>query len=233
MMRTLLPYRSTRGRYLAALSVLLAVVLAFSAIGFAQVAPSSSSPAAQSADQTSSDTGSSLAAAARKAKAQNPTHAKKVFTDEDMELQAGPLPRLKMDGAENADDVTAAIAKYKLSHTPQETEDVVRAWYDRYDSELAAAIQANLDTTSLRAANINNGYELCQQNQDYEDYQHCRNRQMAEQRGAQHDRTEISNNTNVVVRIQHSFMKIRVGLTQNGLRYDWFKVRTTNNIDRF
>jgi hypothetical protein len=56
---------------------------------------------------------------------------------------------------------------------------------------------------------------------------------MAEQRGAQHDRTEISNNTNVVVRIQHSFMKIRVGLTQNGLRYDWFKVRTTNNIDRF
>jgi cytoskeletal protein RodZ len=117
MMRTLLPYRWTRLRYLAALPVLLAVVLAFSAIGFAQVAPSSSSPAAQSADQTSSDTGSSLGAAARKAKAQNPTHAKKVFTDEDMELQAGPLPRLKMDGAENADDVTAAIAKYKLTHT--------------------------------------------------------------------------------------------------------------------
>jgi hypothetical protein len=234
MMPTLLPYRYTRRRDLA----VLAVVLAFSVISFAQGTSSSSSqasasPAAQPADQSSSDTGSSLGAAARKAKTQNTTHAKKVFTDEDMELQAGPLPRLKMDGAENADDVTAAIAKYKVTHTPQETEDVVRAWYDRYDSELAAAIQANLDTTSLRAANMNNGYELCQQNQDYEDYQHCLNRQRAEQRGAQHDRTEISNNTNVVIRIQHSFMKIRVGLTQNGLRYDWFKVRTSNNIDRF
>ena len=102
--------------------------------------------------------------AARNATAQNAPHAKKVFTDEDMELQAGPLPRLKRDGAENADDVTAAIAKYKLTHTSQETEDVVHAWYDRYDSELAAAIQANLDNTSLRAANVNNGYELCQQN---------------------------------------------------------------------
>lgn len=102
--------------------------------------------------------------AARNATAQNAPHAKKVFTDKDMELQAGPLPRLKRDGAENADDVTAAIAKYKLTHTSQETEDVVHAWYDRYDSELAAAIQANLDTTSLRAANVNNGYELCQQN---------------------------------------------------------------------
>jgi hypothetical protein len=233
MMRTLLPYRCTRRKYLTVLAALLAVVLAFSARGFAQGAPSSSSPAAPPADQSSSDTGSSLGAAARKSKAQNTTHAKKVFTDEDMELQAGPLPRLKMDGAENADDVTAAIAKYKVTHTPQETEDVVRAWYDRYDSELAAAIQANLDTTSLRAANMNNGNELCQQNQDYEDYQHCLSRQRAEQRGAQHDRTEISNNTNVVVRIQHSFMKIRIGLTQNGLRYDWFKVRTSNNIDRF
>jgi hypothetical protein len=234
MMRTRLPSRCSWRRHLA----VLAVVLAFSAISFAQstppsASPSSASPAAPPADQSSSDTGSSLGAAARKSKAQNTTHAKKVFTDEDMELQAGPLPRLKMDGAENADDVTAAIAKYKVTHTPQETEDVVRAWYDRYDSELAAAIQANLDTTSLRAANMNNGNELCQQNQDYEDYQHCLSRQRAEQRGAQHDRTEISNNTNVVVRIQHSFMKIRIGLTQNGLRYDWFKVRTTNNIDRF
>jgi hypothetical protein len=220
MMRCLLPSRLATRSGLTE----IVLILALSALSLAQSAPASA---------PSPDTGSSLAAAARNAKAQNAPHAKKVFTDEDMELQAGPLPRLKMDGAENADDVTAAIAKYKLTHTAQQTEDVVHAWYDRYDSELAAAIQANLDTTSLRAANVNNGYELCQQNQDYTDYEHCRNRQMAEQRGAQHDRTEISSNTNIVVRIQHSFMKIRVGLTQNGLRYDWFKVRTTNNIDRF
>lgn len=219
MQRLLLSRLATRSRLTE-----VVLILAFSVLSFAQSTPASAPP------QTSPDTGSSLAAAARNAKAQNVPHAKKVFTDEDMEATAGPLPRLKMDGAENADDVIAAIAKYKLTHSPEQTETAVHDWYDRYDGELAAAIQANLDVTSLRAANVDNGYELCQESQDYE---HCRNRQMAEQRGAQHDRTEISNNTNVEVRIQHSFMKIRIGLTQNGLHYDWFKVRTTNNIDRF
>lgn len=40
-------------------------------------------------------------------------------------------------------------------------------------------------------------------------------------------------NTNLEVRIQHALMKVRGGLMQNGLRYDWFKVRTTNGIDTF
>src|SRR6202041_960402 len=152
MMQSLLPSR------LAMRSGLTEVVLilTLSGLSLAQSPPAS----APSAAQTSPDTGSSLAAAARNAKAQNAPHAKKVFTDEDMELQAGPLPRLKMDGAENADDVTAAIAKYKLTHTAQQTEDVVHAWYDRYDSELAAEIQANRDTTSLRPPNGNNGHDL-------------------------------------------------------------------------
>jgi len=36
-----------------------------------------------------------------------------------------------------------------------------------------------------------------------------------------------------MVRIQHSFSKVRNGLQMNNLRYDWFKIRTTNNIDQF
>jgi hypothetical protein len=204
--------------------IAVAFLLAFSALSLAQDTPASSA-----APQSSSETSSSLAAAARKAKAQNPAHAKKVFTDDDMEAQAGPLPRLKMDGADNDDEVIAAISKYKVTHTPQQTEEAVRGWYDRYDQELAAAMKSNLDTVSLRNANLSNGYQLCQQSQDYEDYTHCQSRQMAEQRGAQHDRNEITNNNNVVMRIQHSFTKIRFGLTQNGLRYDWFKVRNVGD----
>jgi len=147
-----------------------------------------------------------------------------------MEATAGPLPRLKMDGAENADDVMTAIATYKSSHTPEQTESAVHIWYDRYDQMLAAAIQQNLDVKVLRDANYSNGYELCQQSQDY---QQCQNRQMAELRGARNDQLEMAKNTNLEVRIQHAFMKVRNGLMQNGLRYDWFKVRTTNGIDTF
>jgi len=183
---------------------------------------------AQSSDASSSV--GSIAAAARQAKAQKTTHAKKVITDEDMEAVAGPLPRLKMDGAENADEVVAAIAKYKLDHTPEQTEQVVRIWYDRYDDILSAAIQDNLDLQTLRNANMSNGYELCQESQDY---RQCQNRQMAEYRGARSDQTVMMKNTNLEVRIQHAFMKVRNGLWMNQLHYDWFKIRTTNNIDTF
>jgi len=135
-----------------------------------------------------------------------------------------------MDGPENADEVVAAIANYKTTHTPGQTEDAVHIWYDRYDEMLAAAIKENLEMKVLRDANVSNGYDLCLQGQDY---QQCQNRQMAEQRGARNDQIQMTKNTNLEVRIQHAFMKVRNGLTKDRLRYDWFKVRTTNGIDSF
>jgi hypothetical protein len=135
-----------------------------------------------------------------------------------------------MDGAENADEVVAAITAYKTKHTPEEMEKAVRIWYERYDQMLAAAIQENLDLKTLRDENSSNGYELCQESQDYE---HCQNRRMAEARGARHDQAEMAQNTNLMVRIQHSFSKVRNCLQMNNLHYDWFKIRTTNNIDQF
>ena len=84
--------------------------------------------------------------------------------------------------------------------------------------------------TALRNANVSNGYELCQESQDY---RQCQNRQMAEQRGARNDQIEMVKNNNLMVRVQHSFMKVRNGLQMNNLRYEWFKIRTTNNIDQF
>jgi hypothetical protein len=203
----------------------ISALLACSTLGFAQSQPAPAQPPTENAPSTASP----LAAAARSTK-EKAAHVKKVLTDEDMEATAGPLPRLKMDGAENADDVMTAIATYKSSHTPEQTESAVHIWYDRYDQMLAAAIQQNLDVKVLRDANYSNGYELCQQSQDY---QQCQNRQMAELRGARNDQLEMAKNTNLEVRIQHAFMKVRNGLMQNGLRYDWFKVRTTNGIDTF
>ncbi len=173
---------------------------------------------------------SPLAGAARSAKAQKMGRSKKVFTDDDMEATAGPLPRLKMDGAENADDVVAAIAAFKKTHTPEQTESAVQIWYDRYDEMLAAAIQENLDTKAIRDANYSNGYELCQQSQDY---QQCNTRQMAELRGARNDQLKTNSNNELTVRVQHAFMKVRSGLLMSGLHYNWFKIRTTNNIDLY
>ena len=181
-------------------------------------------------EQGQSSTGESVAAAARSSKNQKTTHAKKVFSDEDMETWSGPLPRLKMEGTENADEIIAAITAYRENHTAGQTEGVVRLWYERYDEILAAAIQNNIQTRVLRDANTSNGYELCMESQDY---QQCHNRQMAEQRGARNDQIQIAKNLNVESRIQQAFMRIRNALIMKNLRYDWFKVRTTNGVDKF
>lgn len=210
------------------LSYFLVLVVVIAVANLNGLAQTSAQP--QQNPQTSTDGTTSLADMVRGSKAQKNAHAKKVLTDEDMEVSAGPLPRLKMDGAENADEVVAAISAYKAKHNSEEMEKAVRIWYERYDQILAAAIQENLDLKTLRDENLNNGFELCQQSQDYE---HCQNRRMAEARGARHDQAEMAQNSNLMVRIQHSFSKVRNGLQQNNLHYDWFKIRTTNNIDQF
>lgn len=208
---------------------MLALVLACGAISLPAAAQNDSC-SAPPAPAAAEEPAASLAAAARDSKAQKSVHAKKVFTDEDMEATAGPLPRLKMDGPENADEVMAAISRYKSNHTREETEKAVRIWYDRYDEMLAAAIQDNQDMAVLRNANSSNGYDLCAEGGDYEK---CRNRQMADARGARSDQVQMMKNSQLEVRIQHAFMKVRNGLSMCNLHYEWFKIRTTNGIDIF
>ncbi|HME35124.1 MAG TPA: hypothetical protein VKF84_07790 [Candidatus Sulfotelmatobacter sp.] len=43
----------------------------------------------------------------------------------------------------------------------------------------------------------------------------------------------MTKNTNLKVRIRHAFTKVRNGLQMNGLRYHWFKARTTDGVDLF
>lgn len=146
-----------------------------------------------------------------------------------MEAWSGPLPRLKMEGTENSDEIIAAITTYRAKHTAEQTERVVRIWYERYDEILAAAIQNNIETSVLRDANTSTGYELCMESRDY---QQCNNRQIAEQ-CARNDQIQSAKNFNVESRIQQAFMRIRNALMMSNLRYEWFKVRTTNGVDKF
>ena len=181
-------------------------------------------------EPTATGTEQSLGAVARNSKKPGSAPAKKVITEDDMDAPANILPRLRMEGAENADEIIAAIGKYKQSHTPEQTEEVVQGWYERYDEELAAAIQQNQTVNTLREENLSNGYEICREGGDY---QSCENRRRAEYVGTRHDQTTVRNNTTLEVRIQHVFMKVRNGMMRYGLRYDWFKIRTTNGIDSF
>jgi len=192
-----------------------AILLTSSAICMAQGAEPASAPQATANP-------ADLAGLARNAKAQKTAKAKKVFTDDDVDTNVGPLPRMKMDGADNSDEIVAAIVKYKDTHTPEQTEQAVQTWYERYDEMLVATIQENREMQSVGSVNMSNAIELCQQSQDYEQ---CQKRQMAEQRGSRSDQNRMSNNFTLMNRIQNVFRKVRQGLQMNYLRYPWFRIQ--------
>ena len=160
----------------------------------------------------------------------NSVRSKKVITEDDMNAIANALPRIRTEGAENSDEIIAAIGQYKASHTPEETEEAVQAWFERYDQDLAAAIQQNQVVTSLREENFSNGNELCR---EAGDYQACEKRRRAEYIGQRHDQYTIRTNMALEVRIQHVFMKVRNGMGHYNLHYGWFKIRAANGIDTY
>ena len=219
----ILPSRFLGFRHTLPLLLVSALFLSISDAQQSPVAPPAPDPTSSGADQ-------SLGAVARAAKKPDALRAKKVITEDDMDALATALPRLRMEGAENADEIIAAVGQYKASHTPEETEAAVHAWYERYDQDLAAAIQQNQVVNSLREENFSNGSELCRERGDY---QSCERKRRAEYVGVRHDQYTISRNIALEVRIQHVFMKVRSGIMRYNLRYDWFKVRTTNGIDTF
>jgi hypothetical protein len=204
----------------------ISLLLACAVMACSEIALGQNQAATAPAGEPSSATASPLAAAATSAKAQKTAHAaKKVFTDDDMEANAGPLPRLKMDGPDNGDEIVAAITKYKETHTQEQTEQVVQTWYDRYDEMLVATIQENRDMQMIGSVNMSNGNELCEQSQDYE---HCQSRQRADQRGSRTDQTQMMKNTALMMRIQRVFQKVKGCLMMNNLHYAWFRIQTNS-----
>jgi hypothetical protein len=155
-------------------------------------------------------------------------HSKKVITDDDLETVTGPLPRLRMTPGEDGEEVVAAIAEYKKTHTPEETEETVHRWFDDYDHELAQAINTNAEIRTTRAANVRNGYNACQTTayRDYEEYQRCQLRGLAEIRGTRDDQFEVMHNGEWISRVQQALTNIHSRMYIMGLNYSWFKVRS-------
>jgi hypothetical protein len=202
----------------------------FALLASAAVAQQPPPVAPAAPEPTSTGTEQPLGTVVRNSKKPTSAKAKKVITEDDMNAIANALPRIRTEGAENTDEIIAAIGQYKASHTPEETEAAVQAWFERYDQDLAAAIQQNQTVSTLREENFSNGNELCR---EAGDYWMCEKRRRAEYIGQRHDQYTIGKNMALEVRIQHVFMKVRGGIGRYGLHYDWFKVRTTNGIDTF
>jgi hypothetical protein len=173
---------------------------------------------------------SALAAAAQAAKTSRAGKAKKVFTDEDMEVRKGPFARLNLQGPDNGDQILESMVDYRKKHSAEESATAIREWYNEHDAILAAAIEEGQQLKNLRNANMSNGYEMCQEGGDYE---RCEKRRRSEVRGAMYDRNKILEDGLLTARLQQTFMRIRNGLNTRGGNYPWFKIRNANGVGNF
>jgi len=84
-----------------------------------------------------------VAEAARKAREKKVVHAKKVVTDDDDGgiKSKTAFPELKTDGATNSDEIVAKVKEFKSTHTPEETEDRVRAWFEEHTEKITQLLQ--------------------------------------------------------------------------------------------
>lgn len=178
---------------------------------------------------SSSDNQKSLGEIAKESRKKAASHAP-VLTEEDIKKQAGPLPKIELEDKDNADEILQAIADYKAKHTPEQTEQALRTWYDYHDNMLVTALTQNRETAQRRQFTTNSGYWICQ---DSPSYQNCSTRQMQEMRGQQEDQADMYDNSKVISRVQQTFIRVRNGLYAYNLHYAWFKIRNGNGVGSF
>ena len=168
------------------------------------------------------DDSPSLADAARKAKESKPV-AKKVITEETLEVDRGPIPALNVDGRDNISDVVKAIGEYKFKHTLEETEQLVREWYNRYDHMMQRASDENAE---IRSRQQDRRIQFREYPRDPKQY---REQVLTEARSAAQDEKLLRQNGLLAGRIQSAFYKVKTELNSKyRLNYEWLKPSSQN-----
>lgn len=158
------------------------------------------------------------AKSARKTK----TKSKVVINDDNIPTSHGPIPDMNIEGVDNADVILKAMDEFRRSHTPLETERVIREWYDHYDSMMEHAIDQNAE---IKARAQDRYADPRSYPDDYKKYQEQRS---AEIRSAIQDERLLQKNGLLMARIQQCVQKVRSSLMSFGLRYGWMKIRFGN-----
>lgn len=179
----------------------------------------------------SSDNTPSLGDIAKRNKNVTGQKAKKVFTEDDLSLRKNPIPRLSLQGDDNSEIVLEAVREFRKSHPPEETERVVREWYEEHDAILAAATEDNLQINKHRQ------YRVDLQDEGYEnndtDYVKARQRMATERRSQRVDARHNQDNWQLISRIQGAMQAIRNDLRMNRMSCEWFKIRQGGGVGTY
>ena len=148
-----------------------------------------------------------------------------------MAAQGGPIPGIALDGVDNSDEIIRTIREFKKTHSPADTEEAVRLWYDESDAILLKALDDN-SRLIVRKEDRN----LAEATGEYAsrvDYAGAVARRNSEIREDRNDFRSYRRNGFLIGRVQQVFMKVRNDMQSSNLRYDWFKIRNANGNGSF
>ena len=181
--------------------------------------------------QTSENPSGSLGDIVKKSRAGSAAKAKKVFTDDDLNVRKNPIPRVSLQGEDNTDQVLNAVREFRKSHTVTELESAVHEWFDEHDQILATAAEDNTQISQ------HNQYRREAQDEGYEnntrDYDQMRQKMATERRSQRVDARRNQDNWQAISRIQQTMQKVRMELQMNGLRCEWFRIRQGSGVGTY
>jgi hypothetical protein len=177
--------------------------------------------------QTADSSATPLGEIVKKSKTSPGPKAKAVITDENLKSRRGPIPGIALEGVDNSDEIIRAIREFKKTHTPAETEEAVRMWYDEFDTLMADTLDDNSRLIKRKEdrnlTEATGGYYG--PDGDYYRAMQRRNSEIAQDRA---DFRRGRKNGFMMARIQQTFMKVRNDLQSINLKYEWFKIRNGN-----
>lgn len=180
-----------------------ALLLAMSAVSFAQAATETQS----------------LGDVARKNRAKQPAVKAKLVADNDsLHKSSLPIPDIRSEGDYNTEEIVAAIVEYRNTHDPKQTEEMVRAWYDRQDSAAAAAIESN---RLLQSRNTDPYYD--QRPNSGTDYRKYQEEQRDRAVLARNEQQQKQANDAIIFRFSNTIGFLRSRLAGYKLAYEWLK----------
>lgn len=168
----------------------------------------------------------SLADVARQSKVEKKDQARLIKSDDLPDPTKPLIPDVFSSGIDNSDDILKAIDDYRGTHNLQETEAVVRIWYEKHDALMANAIEDN-KRIEQRERDRQLGYVVTDvQPRTQQEYAEAQRAALISRR---EDLKRKQENGLLTARIQQAFQKVRGQVrSKYGMKVEWFKVRCGN-----
>lgn len=168
----------------------------------------------------------SLADIARESKVEKKDQAKVVLSEDSGKIQRPLIPDVFYGGMDNTDEILRALDEYKSNHNAQETEAVLRIWFDKHDALLASAIEEN-QRIEQRERDRQMGYGAADvEPRSQQEYMELQRIVVISRR---EDAKHKQENGLLAARIQQTFGKVRTQVrSKYAMKVEWFKIRCGN-----